>query len=86
MNSTRIKKLIIFAIVLLTVSVGASAQTPSDWPQWRGANRDGISKETGLFNSGRKMVHRCYGKQPAPVAAIRPSRFQRANLHNGSPR
>lgn len=27
----------------------ASAQSGSDWPQWRGPNRDGISKETGLL-------------------------------------
>jgi len=25
------------------------AQTAGDWPQWRGPNRDGISKETGLL-------------------------------------
>jgi outer membrane protein assembly factor BamB len=27
----------------------AAAQTSGDWPQWRGPNRDGISKETGLL-------------------------------------
>jgi outer membrane protein assembly factor BamB len=27
----------------------ATAQTSGDWPQWRGPNRDGISKETGLL-------------------------------------
>ena len=27
----------------------AFGQTGGDWPQWRGANRDGISKETGLL-------------------------------------
>jgi outer membrane protein assembly factor BamB len=26
-------------------------QTPADWPQWRGPERDGISKETGLLQS-----------------------------------
>ncbi|HEX8495534.1 MAG TPA: PQQ-binding-like beta-propeller repeat protein [Pyrinomonadaceae bacterium] len=29
--------------------VEAGAQTSGDWPQWRGPNRDGISKETGLL-------------------------------------
>src|SRR5262245_41651130 len=28
---------------------GAFAQTTGEWPQWRGPNRDGISKETGLL-------------------------------------
>ncbi len=28
---------------------GASAQTPADWFQWRGPNRDGHSAETGLL-------------------------------------
>jgi outer membrane protein assembly factor BamB len=27
----------------------AAAQAGGEWPQWRGANRDGISKETGLL-------------------------------------
>lgn len=35
-------------IVLVFVST-ALAQTGGEWPQWRGANRDGISKETGLL-------------------------------------
>lgn len=36
------------AIVVLCLS-RAAAQVGGDWPQWRGANRDGISKETGLL-------------------------------------
>jgi outer membrane protein assembly factor BamB len=36
--------------MLLCLCVAASAQSSAgDWPQWRGANRDGISKETGLL-------------------------------------
>ncbi|MCB1276544.1 PQQ-binding-like beta-propeller repeat protein, partial [Prosthecobacter sp.] len=30
-------------------SGGGSAAGPGDWPQWRGPNRDDISKETGLL-------------------------------------
>lgn len=36
-------------IVLLALAVQAFAQSNANWPQWRGANRDGISKETGLL-------------------------------------
>ena len=35
--------------LLLCLSFEATAQTNGEWPQWRGANRDGISKETGLL-------------------------------------
>ena len=34
---------------LLTVTAQALAQSTANWPQWRGPNRDGISKETGLL-------------------------------------
>ena len=37
------------AILLVLLSTNLLAQTPGDWPQWRGPNRDGISKETGLL-------------------------------------
>ncbi|HLL75514.1 MAG TPA: PQQ-binding-like beta-propeller repeat protein [Pyrinomonadaceae bacterium] len=33
----------------LLVGASARAQTGGEWPQWRGANRDGVSKETGLL-------------------------------------
>ncbi len=36
-------------VLLLVVSVSALAQSNASWPQWRGPNRDGISKETGLL-------------------------------------
>jgi outer membrane protein assembly factor BamB len=37
------------AILLLALAQQALAQSAADWPQWRGPNRDGISKETGLL-------------------------------------
>ena len=36
-------------VVLLAVMHVAVAQSAANWPQWRGPNRDGISKETGLL-------------------------------------
>ena len=44
------KRVVLAAVVLLFVfAVQALAQTDASWPQWRGPNRDGISKETGLL-------------------------------------
>src|ERR1700738_2522707 len=43
---------------LLLVAVGvcwfALAATGADWPQWRGPQRNGISKETGLLKEWPK--------------------------------
>jgi outer membrane protein assembly factor BamB len=36
-------------VALLTLASQTMAQTAAIWPQWRGPNRDGISKETGLL-------------------------------------
>jgi outer membrane protein assembly factor BamB len=49
MKSLNGKALISTAITLLFLSVTVAAQVGGEWPQWRGANRDGISKETGLL-------------------------------------
>lgn len=49
MKNINIKTLIGLAILLLSVSGEITAQTGGNWPQWRGSNRDGISKETGLL-------------------------------------
>ena len=38
------------AVLLLSVSASVSNQSPTDWPQWRGPNRDGRSAETGLLS------------------------------------
>ena len=36
-------------LFLVSFVFEAFGQTGGEWPQWRGANRDGISKETGLL-------------------------------------
>jgi outer membrane protein assembly factor BamB len=43
---------ILFAATLVVVgAVSLSSQSPSsDWPQWRGPDRNGLSKETGLLS------------------------------------
>src|SRR4026208_504990 len=45
----KLKGLLVSTAVLLSVSFTAVAQSAANWPQWRGPNRDGISKETGLL-------------------------------------
>lgn len=46
----RSMRVFLLASVTLLCLVGqALAQTKANWPQWRGPNRDGISKETGLL-------------------------------------
>lgn len=42
-------RLLFATVLLLSVASAALAQSAGNWPQWRGANRDGISKETGLL-------------------------------------
>lgn len=44
-SSNHSAALVLAALVLLS----ASPAPADDWPQWRGPNRDGISKETGLL-------------------------------------
>jgi outer membrane protein assembly factor BamB len=41
-------KKVIFTVLFFAVSLGLSAD---DWPQWRGPNRDGISREIGLLQA-----------------------------------
>jgi outer membrane protein assembly factor BamB len=47
MKSIRVSFLAIVALLCLAGQV--MAQANANWPQWRGPNRDGISKETGLL-------------------------------------
>jgi outer membrane protein assembly factor BamB len=42
------KQFLLGVVVLLFIASQAFAQA-ANWPQWRGPNRDGISKETGLL-------------------------------------
>jgi outer membrane protein assembly factor BamB len=42
------------ACVCFTVTALAQAQPPSEWFQWRGPNRDGISAESGLLQAWPK--------------------------------
>src|SRR5687767_10803338 len=42
-------KVMMLAMLGLFLCIEVAAQAGSDWPQWRGPNRDGISKETGLL-------------------------------------
>jgi outer membrane protein assembly factor BamB len=49
MKNLSINTLLSASLVVLCLSVEVLAQAGGDWPQWRGPNRDGISKETGLL-------------------------------------
>ena len=52
-------------IALCAFASQAVAQTAALWPQWRGPNRDGISKETGLLKewpaNGPSLVWKAAG-------------------------
>ncbi len=45
----KFRLLFVATVLLLSVASAALAQSAGNWPQWRGPNRDGISKETGLL-------------------------------------
>lgn len=49
MKNISIKTSLGLLFMLLALSAQAAGQTGGNWPQWRGPNRDGISKETGLL-------------------------------------
>jgi outer membrane protein assembly factor BamB len=43
------KNMRVLLLLLSTASVSLAQSNNANWPQWRGPNRDGISKETGLL-------------------------------------
>jgi hypothetical protein len=49
MKSLRAGALARAALLVLSAAATAAAQGGMDWPQWRGPERDGVSKETGLL-------------------------------------
>ena len=46
-------RFLFLALILMATTIlcwlATATPAPADWPQWRGANRDGISPETGLL-------------------------------------
>jgi outer membrane protein assembly factor BamB len=72
-----LKRFAILSAAILAVAVGLDAQGPrrvtlGDWPEMRGPNRDGISKETGLPDkwalNGENFLWRApYGGRSTPI-------------------
>ncbi len=50
----RLRSLASLACLLLASIASAAEPKPFDWPQWRGPDRTGVSKETGLLKSWPK--------------------------------
>ena len=42
-------RVLLLALIVFGLAHQLMAQTAASWPQWRGPNRDGVSKETGLL-------------------------------------
>ena len=45
----KVRRTLLATFLLLSAAYAALGQGAANWPQWRGPNRDGISKETGLL-------------------------------------
>jgi len=72
-----LKKCWLLSTLIISIGVAGSAQAPrripvGDWPEMRGPNRDGVSRETGLIDSfalnGANFLWRVpYGGRSAPI-------------------
>jgi outer membrane protein assembly factor BamB len=66
-------------LLVATLASAAGSAAGSDWPQWRGPNRDNISTETGLLRSwpaaGPKVLWRTPVGEGYAGAAIRNGRI-----------
>ena len=55
-------------VICAAVLIASSAAPAADWPQWRGPNRDGVCKETGLLKQwpqgGPKLLWEISGLGP----------------------
>lgn len=65
MKKINVRILLSLALLILCCATQSLAQSGGDWPQWRGPNRDGVSKETGLLKqwpaSGPALVWKTKG-------------------------
>lgn len=65
MKDISIRTVASVAIIVLCLTVELVGQTGGNWPQWRGSNRDGVSKETGLLKQwpaeGPSLVWKAVG-------------------------
>jgi len=69
MKSLRAGAALGVAALALSAAVTAAAQGGMDWPQWRGPNRDGVSKETGLLKQWPAEAKAAAGQSPARLQA-----------------
>src|SRR5438067_1702243 len=77
----------IVCTLLCTGLLGASVAGAADWPQWRGANRDGISSESGWVSqwaaSGPRRAWSAHvGDGYASVAVVGGRVYTSGNAHS----